>query len=425
MSLRKVWLIARREFTTNFRRRSFLFATFGVPIFSLIILAIIVFIVAQNLDDLSAFTHIGVVDQAAVLTDASGTARIALPTPFELLTSTDEARTALDNNAVQGYYVIPQNYANDGQIEVYSRPEPRLSDALNKRFQDVIQEAIVSQFGDATLAQRLLNPMKNLAIYRVGSPVKLDQIALLAVFLVPFILCMLIFFATTSTSQFMMSGLVEEKENRMMELFITSTRLSEILWGKILGLGALGLAQILIWILITLVFMTLRGGIDLGKSLANLQLTPGYVLILLAYFFLGYLVYGSIMFGIGASVNAEQESRQLGGLVTIISVLPFIFLATYFSDPNGALPIFLSFFPLTAPIGMILRVSWAYVPPGQIILSLVILAAFAVLVTRLAALVFRLGMLNYGKRLSLRDIFSGLRGGRKNGFVSSPKEVQA
>jgi ABC-2 type transport system permease protein len=425
MSLRKVWLIARREFTTNFRRRSFLFATFAVPVFSLFILAIIVFIVAQNLDDLSAFTHIGIVDQASVLTDASGTSRISLPSPFELLTSTDEAKAALDNNTVQGYYVIPQNYVDDGQIEVYSKPEPRLSDALNKRFQDVIQQAVVSQFGDATLAQRLLNPMKNLVIYRVGSPVKLDQIALLAVFLVPFILCMLIFFATTSTSQFMMSGLVEEKENRMMELFITSTRLSEILWGKILGLGALGLAQILIWILITLIFMTLRGGIDLGKSLANLQLTPGYVLLLLAYFFLGYLLYGSIMFGIGASVNAEQESRQLGGLVTIISVLPFIFLATYFSDPNGALPIFLSFFPLTAPIGMILRVSWAYVPPGEIILSLVILAAFAVLVTRLAALVFRLGMLNYGKRLSLRDIFSGLRGGRKNGFVSSPKEVQA
>jgi len=425
MSLRKVWLIARREFSTNFRRRSFLFAAFGIPLFTLVILAIVFTVIAQNLEDLSAYKHIGIVDQANVMTDTSGKALVTLPPLFEIFNPMDDAKSALESDSVQGYYVIPPNYLKDGHIDVYSRPEPRLSDTLNEKFQAVLKAALVSRFGDAQLAERLQDPAKNLAVYRIGNPDKLSTLALVASFFVPFILCLLIFIAITGTSQFMMSGLVEEKENRMMEMFITSSRLSEILWGKILGLGALGLAQIVIWLLISLSFGILRGSVDIGKTLANLQLTPGYVALLLVYFFLGYLAYGSLMFGIGASVNAEQESRQLGGLVTMISVLPFIFLASYFSNPNGTLPTFFSLFPLTAPVGMILRVSWAVVPPGEIALSLLILAGFALLVTRLAALVFRVGMLNYGKRLSIRDIFGALREGRMNRVANPGNGVSA
>src|SRR5258708_9484040 len=196
MSLRKVWLIASREFSTTFRRRSCLLAAFGVPFLTLGVLAIVFAVIAQNADDLSAYKRIGIVDQASVMTDASGTALVSIPAPFELFNSIGDAKTALENNSIQGYYVVTPTYLKDGHIDVYSRPEPRLSDALGGKFQDVLKAALVSQFGDAQLAERLQDPAKNLAVYRIGNPEKLSTLALLAVFFVPFILCMLIFIAT-------------------------------------------------------------------------------------------------------------------------------------------------------------------------------------------------------------------------------------
>jgi len=199
----------------------------------------------------------------------------------------------------------------------------------------------------------------------------------------------------------------------MMEIFLTSARLPEILWGKLLGLGALGITQVGIWGIYVLIFALFQGNLDIGRTLASLQLTPAYLLLFVAYFLLGYLMYGAIMFAVGVSVNAEQESRQLGGVVGLVTVLPFIFIFAYTTDPGVPLPTFFSLFPLTAPSGMLLRYAWSYVSPGEIALSLALLVVFIFLVLRLAVFMFRLGALNYGKRLSIRDLLSNLRYGVK------------
>src|SRR5262249_41781192 len=159
----------------------------------------------------------------------------------------------------------------------YNRPNLTLSKAVENRLLPLIGKAIAQQVGDPTLVERVQDPLLNLSIYRVGNPQKVQEQALFASFIVPFILAMLIFMSTTTTSQFLMSGLADEKENRMMELFITSVRPTEILWGKILGLGALGLTQMLVWGIIGLSFLGTRGNIDLRQTLANLEITPGYL----------------------------------------------------------------------------------------------------------------------------------------------------
>jgi ABC-2 type transport system permease protein len=209
----------------------------------------------------------------------------------------------------------------------------------------------------------------------------------------------------------------------MMELFVTSTRPSEMLWGKLLGLGALGLTQIVVWALFGVAFASTRGA-NIGQTLANLQLTPGLLLMGLAYFILGYLLFGSVMSGIGALVNAEQEGRQLSGILGTVGVIPFMLSFSYLTDPNGTIPRVLSLFPFTAPVGMILRVSWAVVPPGEILLSLGIMALTVVGTIWLSARLFRLGMLNYGKRLGLRDVVRAIREGRQ-AIVSRAQRKEA
>lgn len=420
MNLQKIWLIAKREYTFNFRRRSFLFAAFGVPLITIGIMALVIAIVQQNEADISGYKHVGIIDQDAVLIDASGAAKIKLTPPFEIVASQDEAQAAVAKNTLDGYFVIPKGFKQSGHIEMYNQPTHALSEGIQKKLDETIKEALAAQVGDAALVGRLQNPLKDLAIYRIGSTEKLDETALIATFIAPFIVAILIFTTMTSTSQFLMSGLVEEKENRMMELFITSARPVEMLAGKILGLGALGVTQVSIWVIITVVAATASGA-NIGKFLVSLQLTPGYIVLMFVYFILGYLCIGGLLFGVGASVNAEQESRQVGGLVTMVSVIPFIFAFTYFSDPNGPIPVFLSLFPLTSPVGMLMRAAWTDVPSTQIILSLVLLAISVVVVVWLAALIFRLGMLNYGKRLGIRDIIRSLREGR-HAVVSSPRQ---
>ncbi len=169
-------------------------------------------------------------------------------------------------------------------------------------------------------------------IRKLGSDQVYDESVLFSALLLPLVFGMLLFLSITTTSQFLMSGVVEEKENRMMELLMTSSRPSEMLWGKIIGLGALGLTQMIIWGVLGFAFATLQGTANLSNTLANLQVTPGLLLLMLAYFLLGYLLFGAIMAGLGASVNAEAESRQLAGIFGFVTIVPFVLFISFLNE---------------------------------------------------------------------------------------------
>jgi ABC-2 type transport system permease protein len=421
MNLRKIYLIARREYLHNFRRRSYLFTAFILPLISIGAMTLVFGLLTQTMEDTSSFKAVGIVDHAQILVDESGAPTVNLPPLFRIIATDDLAAARLRDKTLDGYYVIPANYATTGRVDAYNRPDPVLTEGVHGRLQETIKLALANRLGDPLLAARLRAPLKELSIYRLGSTQKLEETALMSAFLVPTVFGLLVFMSITITSQFLMSGLVEEKENRMMEVFATSTRPSEMLWGKLLGLGALGLTQIVVWGVVGLGYASSQGT-SVERLLANFQLSPGFLVMAVAYFILGYLLFGAVMSGIGAAVNAEQEGRQLASILSMLGVLPFLLAVTYLTDPNGVAPRLLSLFPFTAPVGMILRASWATVSTGEILLSLAIMAATVLLTIWLAARIFRLGMLNYGKRLGVRDIIRAIREGHQN-IVSQPKGV--
>jgi ABC-2 type transport system permease protein len=199
----------------------------------------------------------------------------------------------------------------------------------------------------------------------------------------------------------------------MMELFITSARPTEMLWGKLIGLGALGLTQLAVWGGLAVMVGVAQGTVNFAQILATYQITPGYLLLLVAYFFLSYVMFGTIMASLGALVNAEQEGRQISSFVSLIGIAPVFFIAQFLQNSNGDLPRFLSLLPFTAPVAMILRTSWGTVPPAEIALSLGLGLLMIVVVLALAGRLMRLGMLNYGKKLSLGEIVRSIRTGRQ------------
>lgn len=407
--MRKIWLIARREYWYNFRRRSFLFTAFGVPLFTFFMMFVVFAISNTTLTGTGQLGNIGYVDQGGVLADA-----VEKPEEYQAFPDLESAHAALLDGSIGAYFVLPADFLKTGVVEAYTLES--VPDGIENQFTDFVQANLAHLAPPELPLERLRNPL-DLTVIELGTGAELSGTdAFLGRFMSPLIFSLIFLMAVNTTSQFLMSGVVEEKESRMMEVLITSCTPLEMLWGKVLGLGALGLTQVVLWGI---------GGALLIQSqpesafLQSLYLDPGYLAIGLVYLVLGYFLVASIMAGIGAVVTAEQEGRQFASVITLAAVLPYLLIMLFMQNPNDAVPVALSLFPLTAPIAMLLRIPMGPVPGWQVILSMVLLAAACLLTVWVAAQVFRIGLLMYGKRLSLREIVAAIRQGRRSMLTTS------
>jgi ABC-2 type transport system permease protein len=424
VSLHKVWLIARREFWFNLRRRSFLAAMFLFPLFFIGFYVLGALLGSSFARDISAYKTVGIVDESGIVVRADGTPYLAeLPEPFRLYSAESEARRALEAGDLDGYYVLRADFLKTLKPEAYYRRDKVFGEALNDHLLDeLLKPSVAAQVGEPELVALLENPLRALKLYRIGNPQEQPRGAplLVAVF-APLLVGSVVFLMIMNVSQFLMLGLADEKENRMMELFITSARPSEMLWGKFIGLGALGLLQIVVWIAIGIAFAATRGT-DVIGTFRSLQLDPDFLLVVVIYAMLGYALYSAIMAAIGASVNTEQEARQVAGLLVLIGTLPLLFVLSFFAAPNDGAALVLSLLPFTSSSGMPLRMAVTTVPSEQIALGIGLHIITIIGVMWLSAKIFRLGMLNYGKQLSLREIWRALREGRQQ--IISARQIE-
>ncbi len=425
MLSRKVWLVTRREYVYNFRRPSFLFTAFGVPLITLLAMVVVVWITAERETSLDNFQRVGYIDRAMIINPAvanpAGYFPISDPTvPMPVETSRGKligeyfdgleefARQQLQNGELDAYFVIPQNYLFSGRIDVYMRRN--MPEALRSGIENFMRAQIASRAPDT-----LPVPVKRLGalefvIRDEETGEELSEAAILGRFILPFLLVMIYFMSTSTTAQFLMSGVVEEKENRLMEILATSARPAELLWGKLLGLGALSLTQVLLWAAAALVIRQIYQ--DARAFFSGVEFDPTHLLLIGVLFLINFVLFAATMLGIGAAVTAEAESRQIAGFFTFLSVLPIMFVGTFFNNPDGALPVFFSFFPLTAAVGLTLRLGLlGGVPAWQIALSLALQVVAVLAVMWLVVQVFRLGMLMYGKPLTPRTLWRALRQG--------------
>ncbi|MBZ0292232.1 MAG: ABC transporter permease, partial [Anaerolineae bacterium] len=236
---------------------------------------------------------------------------------------------------------------------------------------------------------------------------ELTENAIVGLFMVPIIFTIVFFMAMQTTSTYLMSSVAEEKTNRIMEILVTSVTPFQLLLGKIIGLGTLGLTQLAIWLVGGVVLLSVG---QQSPFLAGVTLPLDLVLLALVYFVITYFLYAGIMAGIGASAGSEQESRQIAGLVTVIGVIPFFFFALFLTDPQNLLITIMTLVPFTAPLTVLLRSSLGSVPTIELIASLIILLVSAVFAVWASARVFRWSSLLYGQRATPRQIWRVIRG---------------
>ncbi|GBD87841.1 ABC-2 family transporter protein [bacterium BMS3Abin03] len=222
----------------------------------------------------------------------------------------------------------------------------------------------------------------------------------MVVFFSSFIFILLLMMMVIYSGQMLVRSLIEEKSNRIIEILISSCKPEELLAGKILGLSALGLTQILIW---SLIAVALIGGAVIPPSAFE------NILPMLLYFILGFLFYTTIFVGVGSIVNTEQEAQQFTTYISLLLILPVVFTMPAIENPDSLLIKILTYIPLTSPSIMLLRLKIAPVPLSDIIITLAIISTSTLVMIKIAAKIFRIGILSYGTKPSLKELIQWIK----------------
>lgn len=207
--------------------------------------------------------------------------------------------------------------------------------------------------------------------------------------------------------QLIMRGVIEEKNNRIVEVLISSTNTQTLFYGKIIGIGLAGLTQVLLWVAIGAVFLG-KSSLGLDKSITGF-FTPLVVFYFLIFFIIGYFMYSVLFSIVGASVNTDQEAQQFAAPLTYLMFIPLIIGFMVTQNPNTPIVVYASLFPLFTPTLMFMRISVTMPSLFQIILSIFTSILTTVFLAWLGAKIFRTGILMYGKKPSLKEIFKWLK----------------
>jgi ABC-2 type transport system permease protein len=225
--------------------------------------------------------------------------------------------------------------------------------------------------------------------------------------LVPLIFAVIFMISIFFASGFLFQSVTEEKENRLIEILLSSVSSWQLLVGKILGLGLAGLLQVAVWLVTVFIFSELAPSII--PALSAMQIPVSLIGWALVYFILGYLLFAAIYAGVGSIGSSAKESQSWSTIFVLPAILPYYFSYFIVTQPESVLSRVLSLFPLTSPMAVMMRLPAGTIPAWELALSLVILAGSVVLAIWLASRIFRVFLLMYGKKISPRDIFKYLK----------------
>lgn len=315
----------------------------------------------------------------------------------------NHADQMLNNLLIEGYLLInPEDFAL-GTVEFHSLlPANFLEiEPIERAVEVVIVEQRLKAEGlRVDKIQEWLDPIVFREIQLQGEDKQ--EFDFLINYLGPIIVVLFLFISIFTSSGFLFSGVLKEKTNRVIEIILSSVNYHQLVAGKIIGLGLLGIFQIMIWYLLILFLMGLK---VLNTSNINF-LTIGNAGLFLLYFILGYLYFASIFVGIGSLFSNEEDAHHLNQFMRMLSIFPIVLAILVLETPNSTLVRVLSFIPPLTPTFMILRTPLGNPPPVDYVISVAIMIISIIISIFFAGKLFRIGSLLYGKKPSFREIFA-------------------
>jgi ABC-2 type transport system permease protein len=430
MRARRVGTVAAFEFLAVVRAKSYLITTFGMPLFLALyggVLSIPRWIEARRAQETLAY---GVVDPAAVLgltseversaLDVSDTMRDALTRSqlgrlnnvrFQPFAAEERARDAVQSGALKGYFVLPPDYRSSGRVVLVSGERSLGATGARAALANLLLEHLLAGTVPDDLATRVREPIAAIERFTLDSKGELRPGGVAAIvlrFAVPLVLMILLLVSILMSAGGLVQGTAIEKENKVVEVLLSSAPADEIMLGKLLGLGGAGALQIAIWFsmigVAALVFAaTLQG---LGIEVPWLGMATAVVVYPLSYFF-----YGSLMLGTGSIGSHQREANQWGMFWSLFLVVPLFFFETLMREPHGTVGHVLTWIPPFTSVSLVIRA--ALDPAGmalwEIAGALVLLVGATWVSIRLSARLFRVGILLTGARPKLRQILRQAR----------------
>jgi ABC-2 type transport system permease protein len=413
--MNRILLVAQYEFFSNIKKKSFLLAAIGGPLFTIGIMVVATLLSLSSIEAGQAKgERVGYVDEAQVL----GESPIGLPDTYQAFANEERGRKALDDKEIDLLAVIAPNYIKTGKVSLYAYGS--VSESLEDQLEGVLSTNLAHSLTDQVPEERVKNPVNTEYFLENNGRALNSDAAVAAVIITPVMFVIIFMIALQLTGTYLMTSIVEEKTNRIMEILATSVTPTQLLAGKLLGVGGLGLVQILIWLAVAAVGLIVGRNTEIVQAV---QVPFDVVIFALAYFVLNYFMFGSILAGVGVVVGSEQESRQVAGIVTVVTVIPLILMSAFLMDPDAPVPVFLSLFPFTAPMAMLLRLMLGAVSPLELIISFGLMFLTTMVVVWMSARVFRWAMLLYGKRLTPRELWRVIRG-HADTIVVSPVQQE-
>lgn len=308
----------------------------------------------------------------------------------------------LINNKINVLYVIPQNYIEEGEVRSYSR-RSKIFTGGDYFLRWALRNTLLEDKVDPLLINRIQDPvtLDHFILDNNGQLNKEDVVKAVGTLLLPYLASGIMMLTIFIPSSYLLQSVSEEKESRIMEILLSSVTAEELLAGKMIGLGAAGLIQATVWLIFIAIPLSI-GTVYFKIGLINIVLYFVYIIF-------GFLLYGSVMAGIGSLGYDTKQSAQLAGICSAVSILPLLFMPILVLHPNGFIAKIMSYFPFTSSVTMMVRLSTDKLDMLDVFVTFLILIPTIVLVLKLSARIFRANVLMYGKRLTIKEFVKWLR----------------
>ncbi len=402
----KALLIFRHEFLHTIKRTGFIILTLALPILALLGIGIFHLVSGITKPPIEV-TRIGYVDEVGDFDQFTRHENIILVS-YDTL---EAAKQALIKKDINEYFVIPLDYISAGIINRYTAqkevtPSPATTTAIKNFLTSNLLSGKVSPETIRVVEAQLNLVTITLTATGAVAPEQME----LANLIVPGIFSLLLALSLTFSSAYVLQGLGEEKENRLMEILLSSVSTRQLITGKVLGIGAAGLAQVVVWVVSAPLLLNLASS-SIGGFISTIQIPANFLVLGVTYFILGYLLFAVVSAGVAAISATVREAQGLASIFTLFAIAPFWFYSLLLLFPNSPIWVVFSIFPFSAPVLVMLRLGMIGVPEWQLAASIAVLVLSIVGGLLLAAKLLRTYILMYGKRPNLGEIIRYLRSG--------------
>jgi len=431
--MNKVFLIIQREYLSRVKKKSFLIMTFLVPSLFIAMIFFVGYLTKKGDDSKKEFK---VCDQSGIFKNQLSNSSTLNFTYLD--GNYDQAKKDIRKEKNAYLLYIPSDYAQSGNTEIISEKKPGFAvvDDIETQMENILRNKKLIAAGIDTA---ILNNSK--AKVSINAKQLTDEgekdASIGATFIVGFVSAFLIYLSLFIYGAQVMRGVIEEKTNRIIEVIVSSVKPFQLMLGKILGIGAVGLTQFLLWIILSTSLSTLAAGYfskddgvkakieQVGKTTQGQEMTKAassnnkvqdflqaadtinfpYIISTFFFYFLGgYLLYSALFAAVGSAVDNETETQQFMLPITLPLIFTFILgMNVIVNNPDSNLSFWLSIIPFTSPIAMMIRIPFG-VPGWQIALSMALLVVGFVFTTWVASRIYRVGILMYGKKVTYKEL---------------------